>query len=100
MVPLPKQHTSTKLGESTVQAVHRFISFERMMHAKGQVEEVEKVIDQYCVSKHSEPVPLADLEKPPSEVFYLLTHVVYKESIPRFGQFSMLQPNLHRHLIQ
>ena len=41
------------------------------MHAKGQFEEVEKVIDEYFVSKHAEPVPPADLEKQPNEVFYL-----------------------------
>ena len=51
MVPLPKRPRSTKLGESRVQAVHRFISFERMLHAKGQFEEVEKVIDEYLVNR-------------------------------------------------
>ena len=80
MVPLPKRPTSSKLGESRTQAVRRFISFERMMHAKGHFEEVEGVIDEYFVSKHAEPVPRADLEKPPSEVFYLPMHIVRKES--------------------
>jgi len=80
MVPLPKRPTSTRLGESRAQAVRRFISFERMLHAKGRFEEVEKVIDEYFVNKHAEPVPRADLEKPPSEVFYLPMHVVHKES--------------------
>ena len=32
------------------------------------------------MSKHTEPVPQADLEKPPNEVFYLPIHVVCKES--------------------
>ena len=32
------------------------------------------------MSNHAEPVPPADLEKPPSEVFYLPIHVVHKES--------------------
>ena len=50
-----------------------------MMHAKGHFEEVEKVIDEYFVNKHAEPVPQADLEKPPSEVFYLPMHMVRKE---------------------
>ena len=79
MVPLPRRPTSTRLGESRAQAVRRFLSFERMMHAKGHFEEVEKVIDEYFVNKHAEPVPQADLEKPPSEVFYLPMHVVRKE---------------------
>ena len=71
---------SAKLGESREQAVHRFVSFERSIHAKGQFEEVEKVIDEYFVSKHAEPVPQADLQKPPSEVFYLHIHVLRKET--------------------
>ena len=54
--------TSTKLGESRVQAVCRFITFEQVMYAKGQFEQVEKVIDEYFMSYHAEPVPQADLE--------------------------------------
>ena len=50
------------------------------MRGKGQFGEVDKVIDEYFVSKHTEPVPQADLEKPPNEVFYLPIHVVCKES--------------------
>ena len=63
MVPLPKRSTSAKLGKSREQAVHRFISFERSMRAKGQFEEVEKVIDEYFVSRHAEPVSQADLTR-------------------------------------
>ena len=80
LVPLPKRSMATKLGESRAQAVRRFISFERAMHAKGEFEEVHKVIEEYFVNKHAEPVPQVDLEKPPSEVFYLPIHVVRKES--------------------
>ena len=80
VVPLPKRPSSTKLGESRAQAVRRFITFERVMHARGQFKEVDEVIDEYFVSNHAEPVPPADLEKPPSEVFYLPMHVVRKES--------------------
>ena len=29
---------------------------------------------------HAEPVPLADLDKPPSQVFYLPMHVIWKDS--------------------
>ena len=80
MVPLLKKLTSMELGESRAQAVRRFLSFERMMHSKGQFEEVEKVVDEYFENKHAEPVPQADLVKPPNEVFYLPIHVVHKES--------------------
>ena len=55
-------------------------TFERMMHSKGQFEEVDKVVDEYFENKHAKPVPQADLMKPPNEVFYLPIHVVRKES--------------------
>ena len=80
MVPLPKKPTSIELGESRAQAVRRFLSFERIMHSKGQFEEVDKVVDEYFENKHAEPIPQADLMKPPNEVFYLPIHVVHKES--------------------
>ena len=40
------------------------------------MQEVEKVIDEYLLGNYAEPVPQADLEKQPSEVFYLPMHVV------------------------
>ena len=73
MVPLP---TSTKLGESRAQAVRRFISFETRLCAKGQFAEVGKYFMTIMQSLYHK----ADLEKPPSEVFYLPMHVVQKES--------------------
>ncbi len=45
------------------------------MHTKGQFSEVEGVMDEYFASKHAERVPRKDLEKPPSQVFYLPIHV-------------------------
>ena len=80
IVPLPKRSLETDLGESRSQAVRRFLSFERSLHAKGSFPEVRKVIDEYLVDDHAEEVPIADLEKPVQEVFYLLIHVVHKES--------------------
>lgn len=44
VVPLPKRTTANQLGESRTQAVRRFISFERSLHANGQFKEFEKVI--------------------------------------------------------
>ena len=60
--------------------MRRFISFEKMTQAKGHFDEVKRVMDEYFVSKHAEPVPQADLEKPPSQLFYLSMHMVRKES--------------------
>ena len=78
MAPLPKKPASMELGESRAQAVRRFPSFERMMHSKGQFEEAEKVVNEFQ-NNHAEPVPQANLMKPPNEVFYLHIHVVQKE---------------------
>ena len=70
MVPLPKRPTANELDESQAQAVRRFVSFEKLLYARGQFNEVEKVIDEYFVNKHAKLVPQADLEKPSRRVFY------------------------------
>lgn len=36
-------------------------------------------MNEYFELKHAEPVPLADLQKPSSETFYLPKHAVRKE---------------------
>ncbi len=46
------------MGESRAQAVSRFISFKRSLHARGQFRELEKVIDEYFHDHHAERVPL------------------------------------------
>ena len=80
MVPIPKKSGIKPLGESRLQAVRRFISFERSLHMKGQFPEFKAVIDKYFDSGHAEAVPEADLEKSPQSVFYLPMHAVRKES--------------------
>ena len=80
IVPLPKRSMVMGLGESRSQAVRRFISFERSLHAQGQFREFEQVINEYFQDQHAEKIPLVDLEKTPKEVFYLPMHVVCKES--------------------
>ena len=60
VVPLPKRST-TGLGESRSQAVRRFLSFERSLHAKRLFIEVWKVMDEYFTDNHTEEVPSADL---------------------------------------
>ena len=80
VVPLPKRPTTVKLGESRAQAVRRFLSFEKSLHARRQFHEVEEVMEEYFINRHAEEVPLTDLEKPPEEVFYLPIHIVRKET--------------------
>ena len=80
MVPLPRKAGIKPLGESRSQAVRRFISFEHSLHSKNQFSEVKAVMDEYFNFGHAEKVPLSDLEKTPSLVFYLPMHIVRKES--------------------
>ena len=77
VVPLPRRSNMDRLGESRSQAVRRFMSFERSLHAKGQFQEFETVIRE---SGHAEEVPAPDLDKHPQSVFYLPMHSVRKES--------------------
>ena len=78
--PCLGKQASNPLGESRSQAVRRFISFEHSLHSKNQFSEVKAVMDEYFNFGHAEKVPLSDLEKTPSLVFYLPMHIVRKES--------------------
>ena len=80
VVPLPKRLLETKLGESRSQAVHRFLSFERSTRSRGLFPQVKEVVHEYFDQGHAEEVPIADLEKPQDQVFYLPMHIVLKES--------------------
>ena len=79
IVPLPKKPQCKALGESRSQAVRRFLSLERVLHAKGQISEFSTVMREYFDMEHAELVPVADLQKPTKDVFYLPMHTVRKE---------------------
>ena len=79
IVPLPKRPQSKSLGESRSQAVKRFLSLERLLYSKGQFQEFSTVMEEYFKMNHAELVPVADLQKPPREIFYLPMHTVRKE---------------------
>ena len=79
IVPLPKDPQAKPLGESRSQAVRRFLSLERSLHSKNQFQEFSAVMEEYFEMDHAEPVPAADLKKPPEKVFYLPMHAVRKE---------------------
>ena len=80
IVPLPKRPHAPPLGESRSHAVRRFLSLENSLHAKGEFEAFDSVMQEYFDMKHAEPIPAADLDKPPQDVFYLPMHAVKKES--------------------
>lgn len=71
IVPLPKNPWAKSLGELRSQAVRRFLSLERSLHARNQFQEFSTVIEEYLDLGHAEAVPVADLQKPSREVFYL-----------------------------
>ena len=79
-MPLPRRPDAKPLGESRSQAVRRFLSLEHSLHCKGQFADFNAVMQEYFDLKHAENVPLADLNKPPENVFYLPMHAVRKES--------------------
>ena len=80
IVPLPRKPNAKPLGESRTQAVRRFMSLEHSLRSKNQFQEFSDVIQEYLDMSHAEVVPMADLQKPREEVFYLPMHAVLKES--------------------
>ena len=80
IVPLPRKTNTPLLGESKSSAVRRYLSLERSLSSKGKSEEFHTVMEEYLKLGHAELVPVADLQKPDNEIFYLLMHVVLKES--------------------
>lgn len=80
IVQLPRKPDAKALGESRAQAVRHFLSLERSLRSKGRFKIVDEVIQEYFELGHAELVPIADLNKPSSQVFYLPMHAVQKES--------------------
>ena len=52
---------------------------ERTLHAKDQFDEFSAVMQEYFDLEHTELVPVADLQKPTKDAFYLPMHAVRKE---------------------
>ena len=80
IVPLPKKPHAPPFGESRSHAVRRFLSLEHSLHAAGEFETFNSAMLEYFEMKHAEPIPTADLNKSPQNVFYLPMHAVRKES--------------------
>ena len=79
VVPLPRKTNPPLLGESKSSAVKRYLSLERSLNSKGKSKEFHAVMEEYLKFGHAELVPVADLQKPDYESFYLPIHVVLKE---------------------
>lgn len=80
VVPLPRKSDAKPLGESRAQAVRRFLALERSLYSRGRFDEFRPGIEEYFSMGHAELVLVADLEKPPRNVFYLPMHAVRKDS--------------------
>ena len=80
IIPLPRITNPPLLGESRSSAVRRYLSLELSLSSKGKSEEFHDVMEEYLKLGHAELVPVADLQKPDYELFYLPMHVVLKES--------------------
>ena len=60
--------------------MQRFRSIERSLCAKGKFLEVDAIIQEYMELGHAEKVLSTDLDKSPSDTYYMPIHVVYKQS--------------------
>lgn len=79
IVPLPKKPHAPLIGETKLHAVQRFLSLERSMLTKGNVETSNSVMQEYFDMKHAEPVPTASREASPQCV--LSSHACGEEGI-------------------
>ena len=80
LVRLPFKPNSTPFGKSQPQALKRFLSLERRLHHLNLYDKYAMVVHEYFTSEHAEKVPVSELDKPPSETFYLPHHAVHKDS--------------------
>ena len=79
-VRLPRKVPTLELGQSGGAAQRRFLQNERSLAKKDQQPAFQAAVRDYEEQGHSEIVPVADLEKPPNETFYLPMLGVVKES--------------------
>ena len=95
VVPLPRKADPRPLGESRSQAVQRFLSLERSLNHKNRFQEFEAVMVEYLELGHAEVVLCEDMNKPPSEVFYLRCTRCTRVPVlpPRSEPFFMLLPS-------
>ena len=79
-VQLARRPDARPLSKSRSQALRRFMNLERSLMRKGQFEQLDKVVMEYFELGHAEPVPVADLHRTQTNVFYLPIHAVTKMS--------------------
>ena len=71
VVKLPFKPEKATLGESRPLALRRLLSLEHHLRRSDQFKNYANVVNEYISSGHAERVPDNDLNKPPSNTFYL-----------------------------
>ena len=79
-IELPRKEGQLQLGDSKCTALRRYHSNETSLLRKGQWQKFQDVILEYLKLGHARPVTAAELQLPPSEVYYLPMHGVHKAS--------------------
>ena len=80
VVPLPRKKGIIALGESRAQALERLYRMEHSLRRKGAFQEFADVIREYFELGHAEPVPIKELDRQCTEVYYFQMHAVRKET--------------------
>ena len=80
IIQLPKKEPTMSLGESRGFAMKRYYQNKRLLTRKGQWTSFHKGLDEYRVLGHAELVPASEFSSPSSQVYYLPTHGIVKES--------------------
>ena len=80
IVRLPMKAVLFSLGGSRGQACRRFYQNKLSLQRKGKYESYNKTLQEYAELGHAEPVPVDELNKPESSVYYLPSHGVVKLS--------------------
>ena len=78
-VKLPRVDPTPRLGESRTGAVRRYLSNERTLKRKGQLEKFTQVLKEYLQLNHAEVVPTEQLYQEQYLRYYLPVHGVIKE---------------------
>ena len=76
IVRLPVKSVPLFLGGSRGQACRRFYQNQQSLQRKGKYENYTKALQEYAELGHAEPVPVNELNKPKSSVYYLHSHGV------------------------
>ena len=66
-----------------------FITLERSLQYKGRIQDFNEAITEYLMSGHAEEVPVEDLSKSPSKVFYLPMRTWCSRSPVQLSHFLM-----------